>query len=200
MADVFRPQSHVRAHFAQCEPEAAVAMLLRHFVETRNFDALASLHDYAAERVGERSRALFNVAKDKPATQSTISPWSHWPDVARDAAGGVNGRITGGYGFHTHLYEPSWWCVDLQAIHPVTEIHIYNRMDLPERTRSMVVSGSTDMANWTTLHRHEGEADFGGADGAPLRIEPPSPVPLRFLRIHLEEQELLHLDEVQVFV
>jgi hypothetical protein len=200
MADVFRQGSHVRSHFAQCDPAHAVAMLLRHFAETKNWEALARLHAYAAERLGDRSRDLFNVAQGKPATQSSISPWSNWPDVVRDAAGAVDGRITGGFGFHTHLDEPAWWCVDLQTAYPVTEIRVHNRLDMPHRAGSLVVSGSTDMAHWTELYRHEGEADFGGADGAPLVIRPPASVPLRFLRIHLAKPDLLHLDEVQVFI
>jgi hypothetical protein len=197
---VFQPDSHVRSYFEQCDPDHAVAMLLRHFAETRNWDAIQRLHGYAAERVGDRAPALFNVARGKPATQSSVSPWSVWPDLSRDAAGAVNGRITGGYGFHTHIDPPSWWCVDLQETYPVTEIRIHNRLDVPFRTRTLVVNASTDMMHWQTVYRHEGEWDFGGADGAPLRIRPDAPLPLRFLRLHLEARELLHLDEVEAFV
>ncbi len=199
-ADVFRPNSHIRSHLQHCDPDEAVAMLLRHFAETQNWDAIERLHGYAEERVGEEgARALFNVARGKPATQSSVSRWSNWPDLSRDAAGAVNGRITGGYGFHTHI-DPSWWCVDLQATYPVMEIRIHNRLDVAFRARSLVVSASTDMMLWQSLYRHDGKTDFGGADGAPLSIRPETPVHLRFLRLHLEAQEPLHLDEVEIFV
>jgi hypothetical protein len=175
-------------------------MFLDYFVRSKNWAAVERLRGYASGRVGAQMRFLFNVARGKPATQSSTSRWSRSLSLAQDASGAINGQITGGFGFHTDLEGSPWWCVDLEAVYPVQEVRIYNRMDHANRARSLVVSVSIDLMSWTTLHRHEGAFDFGGADGAPLRIEPVEPVDLRFLRIHLAQPQLLHLDEVEIYI
>ena len=197
---LFQKESKLAGCMENCDPTEVLPIFLRHFVDQDNWSAVAKLRDYAYHRIGKQSDIIFNVAKGKPATQSSTSQWSHDPNVARDAAGAVSGCINGRFGFHTDLEESPWWCVDLEKICPVREIRIYNRMDLPARSRFLVVMCSTDLINWVTLYQSEGSSDFGGADGRPLRISPIDPVQLRFLRIHIAQRQMLHLDEVEVLI
>jgi hypothetical protein len=50
---------------------------------------------------------LENLAIGKPASQSSLSRWSR----PNDAQGAVNGRRTGGFGFHTDDEAAAWWRV-----------------------------------------------------------------------------------------
>jgi F5/8 type C domain len=201
LEDLFRDGSQLQHQMGQCNPVYVVSLFLRRFAETGNWAAISRLRRYAEERIdGGRVPPLFNVARGKPATQSSTSRWSRWMHVARDAVGAVNGQVTGHFGFHTDSDEVPWWCVDLEAIYPARQVCIYNRMDLPNRSRSLVVSCSTDLMHWDTLYRHERDYDFGGANGSPLNIELNNPIPLRFLRVHLSQKQLLHLDEVEIYV
>ena len=149
--DLFRKDSHLQRRFEQCDPAYVVSNFLPHFVQAKNWVAVDQLRLYAREHAGEQARALFNVAKGKTATQSSTCQWSRSLDVAQDAAGAINGRITGLFSFHTDREEAPWWCVDLQAIYPVREICIYNRMDQTSRSRSLMLSFSSDMAHWHML-------------------------------------------------
>ena len=183
----------------QCDPKTLIPGLLRYFIKTRNLTALESLRQYATER-DARARALFNVARGKPATQSSTCNYSIFDTTSQDAAGAVNGVVTGKFGFHTDADLFPWWCVDLELSYPVREILIHNRLDLPRRAHSLMVACSNDMLSWRTLYEHTGKPPFGGADGEPLRIEFKIPVEIRFLRLQLQHQEVLHLDEVEIFI
>jgi hypothetical protein len=200
LEDLFRPGSKLHTLLQQCDLADVVPMFLQHFAETKNWSALNQLRRFAIDSLGPNAQALFNVARGKPATQSSTCRWSRSPSVAQDAAGAVNGHITGEFGFHTDLEEAPWWCVDLEASYPISEVRIFNRMDLPGRSRSLKVSLSNDLMNWSTLYQHVGDSDFGGSDGKPLTIKLPTPLPLRFLRVSLTETQMLHLDEVEAYI
>jgi hypothetical protein len=199
LEDLFRKGSHLRHRMDQCDPAYVVPMFLQHFADAKNWAAVEQLRTYASERIGELARVLFNVARGKPATQSSTSRWSRSPYLAEDAVA-VNGQVTGQFGFHTDLEADPWWCVDLEGIYLIREICIYNRTDPPCRSRSLAMSYSTDLMHWTTLYCHESDSDFSGADGLPLAIRPSNPVELRFLRVHLPQKEFFHLDEVEIYV
>ena len=77
---------------------------------------------------------------------------------------------------------------------------MFNRLELGERARSLIVMSSTNLTSWALLHDHGNGETFGGADGRPLRIQFPGPIAMRFLRLSLQESEYLHLDEVEVYV
>lgn len=66
-----------------------------------------------------------NLARGRPASQSSTSQWSH----AEDPQGAVDGAITGGFGFHTNAEANSWWQVDLGTFLPVGEVRVFNRLD-----------------------------------------------------------------------
>jgi hypothetical protein len=56
---------------------------------------------------------LTNVALGKPATQSSISPWSQGATPEDDAAGVVSGKFSGFSNCHTGEEDGPWWRVDL---------------------------------------------------------------------------------------
>jgi hypothetical protein len=200
LEDLFTPGTDVHTRLAPVDAGAMTRTLLPYFLETKNWAAIGKLRSYAAERCGLAAMSLFNVALGKPATQSSTSRWSRYPTRAADAGGAVNGSITGLFSFHTDWEADPWWMVDLEMDCPIRQIRIYNRLDHIGRSRSLVVSGSRDLNEWSTIYRHEGGPPFGGADGQPLVITPSEPVTLRFLRLQLQEVTSLHLDEVEVFV
>ena len=135
-----------------------------------------------------------NIALGKPAVQSSLSPYSG-PD---DAQGAVNGRITGGFGFHTDIEDCPWWQVDLLEILPLQEIIVFNRLDdCGARAHSLVVSLSQDDVTFVPVHAQQG-VPFGGRDGRPARIVLDR-VPARYVRIALTATDYLHLDEVEVY-
>jgi hypothetical protein len=75
--------------------------------------------------------AVVNIALGKPATQSSVGPASRNPSVRNDAAGAVNGLLTGTYGFHTGHDDPPWWMVDLEEPYRLSSVWIFNRLDAP---------------------------------------------------------------------
>lgn len=140
-------------------------------------------------------RPLRNVALHKPAAQSSYSRWSR----TNDPQGAVNGIKTGSFGFHTDFEVAPWWQVDLLAPTVLEEIVVHNRIDAPDsvdRVRTLCALVSPDGIHWQTLYRHDGSR-IGGIDGTPLRVPCPG-VLARFVRLQLQEQEALHLDEVEV--
>ncbi len=199
--DVWLPATYLGGRMDQCDPSVVVPAFLQQFLATGDTDAIEQLRNYALNRAGARSEEFFNIALRKPATQSSSCTWSRHPtSLAQDASGAVDGHATGAFGFHTNLESAPWWCVDLELECPVREIRVYNRLDRPQRARSMIVNGSLDMRIWRTLYDHHDSAQFGGADGNALRINFAEPVKMRFLLIHLADFEILNLDQVEVFV
>ena len=196
--DIFNPRSFLGNAAMHCEAQVLIPPFIQHFARQENFQAIRRLHIYAEQRGADH--AAFNVARGKPATQSSISDHSRIQTAAGDAAGAVNGVINGGFGFHTGLDAPPWWCVDLEAAYPVREILVYNRLDVPDRARTLIAASSADMIGWTIRYRHPPDQDFGGADGRPLAIRFPEPITMRFLRLQLAVREFLHLDEVEILV
>jgi hypothetical protein len=199
LKSLFEPGSSGRARLDRCDAAYVVREFLPRFIRDRNLDGIALLWYYATERLGEEGIGFFNLAKGKPATQSSTSHWSISQSPGEDAACAVNGRIVGGDGFHTELDEKPWWCVDLEMVCPVREIRTSNRMAVPGRALSLAASASDDLHSWRPLYRHDGSL-FGGADGAPLRIACDPTHPFRFLRLNLEAKECFHLEEVAVYL
>lgn len=138
---------------------------------------------------------LENFAFGKPAAQSSLSPWSR----PHDARGAVNGRRTGGFGFHTDAEPSPWWQVDLQAPLPITCILLWNREDSgQEQARNLAIEFSDDGEIWDTAFR-TGDVVFGGArTGTPLAIACGGRT-ARFVRIRKLDPGPLHLDEVEVY-
>lgn len=162
-----------------------------------NQPAQQNLADLEGNIQGDRVRV--NVALGQRATQSSMSVWSR--SQIDDAAGAVTGVPTGVYGFHTDLDEHPWWMVDLGRSYALDSIVVLNRGDnCAERARTLCVDvAETDTGPWTRLHA--GEEIFGGinAEQPPLELRLNEQVAARLVRLSLQEQNYLHLDQVAVY-
>ena len=74
--------------------------------------------------LGWKALAPKNVALGKPVTVS-----SHHPQTKAPPNGLTDGRTSGPYGVHTRSEDDAWVMVDLERIHRIERIKIYNRTD-----------------------------------------------------------------------
>ena len=140
-----------------------------------------------------------NIARGKPATQSSICSASRNPSVRDDAAGAVNGLLTGTYGFHTGHDDAPWWMVDLEEGHRLSSVWIFNRLDAPSTLQHLRLRVSRDGCDWTLVLDHRSSGQIGGVWGQPLMIDFDGDTVARFVRIELGNPGFLHLDQVKVF-
>jgi len=139
-------------------------------------------------------KGLENLALNKPAQQSSFSRWSK----PNDSQGAVNGIKSGQFGFCTNQEVNPWWQVDLLDVYQLTEVRVYNRITCAERARTLKVLLSCDGENWEEVYANDEQSVFGGMDGNPLMISLPSKVS-RYVRLQLNEENYLHLDEIEVY-
>ncbi len=118
----------------------------------------------------------------------------------QDAAGGVDGVITGKWGFHTENEDNPWWQVDLVQETAIGQIVVYNRCDsgCAGRTARMQVLLSTDGKNFRQVYQHDGTVFLGKVDGKPLRIALDGQRG-RYVRLQLPGRSYFHLDEVEIY-
>ncbi|OYV89132.1 MAG: hypothetical protein B7Z57_13670 [Acidiphilium sp. 37-60-79] len=143
-----------------------------------------------------------NLVKGKFATQSSVSEWAAHTTPEADAVGALDGVIDGQQGFHTDIEESPWWMVDLGDIFGISEIRIFNRMDIPgvaERASRLAIEIGLEQDNFVEVYRREEQEPFGGVDGHPLVFKPTIPIPGRYARIRLLNRNYLHLDQVEVY-
>jgi hypothetical protein len=159
------------------------------------------LRDSQTARIGPKPQ-LPNIAVGKPADQSSVLESSSGPTTQEDAAGAVNGTITGGAQFHTNLEIQPWWMVDLGSPHLIYEIRVFNRVDQPS-LRERLGSFRLDLAGtdgvWTSMYDHDGSRLVGGADGYPLILRLSAPVVGTRLRLVALGLTYLHLDQFEVY-
>ena len=154
-----------------------------------------------SELTGSDDRDVFvhsgpNLARGKPATQSS-TPWGPMP-----ASVCVDGVIESESLSHTGNDLNAWWEVDLESVQPITKIQIFNRTG-PYQSRLdhyyVLASAdpftshdlSTTLAQpgvWSELHTEK----------AAFPTEITLSMPARYIRIQLNEQDYLHMTEVQV--
>ncbi len=144
-------------------------------------------------------RRLTNVAFKKPATVSSVSQWSRSQIHAEEAAGGNDGNIQGGNGFHTSFEENPWWLVNLREQHEIHKIVLYNRLDFKERCRKLFISRSDDGDDWEIVAVKLDDSLFGGADGNPYIFFFDPPVLARLIKVTMIGEGFLHLDEIEVY-
>ena len=120
--------------------------------------------------------------------------------TVQDAAGGVDGRKTGQWGFHTAHEKDPWWHVDLGRAQPLDRVVLYNRCDpgMAERMKDFSLLLSGDGREWAEAYRHDGKVFYGASDKKPLGI-PLDGKKARFVRIRLNGTSYFHLDEVEVY-
>jgi hypothetical protein len=141
-----------------------------------------------------------NLAFGKPVNQSSVSERSLALSPEENARGAVSGFYTGSFQFHTGLDNNPWWEVDLQELHDISEIRIFNRIDSgSERASHIAVLTAAAEGEWQEIFRRIDDEPFGGIDGNHLSIRPASPVRARYVRIIVLAISFLHLDQVEIF-
>ena len=124
---------------------------------------------------------------------------SHVPREA-DAAGGVDGRKDGKWGFHTENEKDPWWQVDLGRSFPLERVVLYNRCEpgMAERNGRVLVLASEDGKTFKQVYQHDGTVFYGFTDKKPLTVRL-NGVQGRYLRLALTGTSYFHLDEVEIF-
>jgi hypothetical protein len=144
---------------------------------------------------------IANIARGKPATQSSVSPFSRRPTPAQDAAGAVDGTPNGTAKFHTELERDPWWRVDLGRASEIIEIRVYNRSDDTElgRLRHLTLAVSNDDISWRDVARKTDDTIVGGIHSAPYSFAPRGKIIARYVRVLAPGRTYLHLDQVEVY-
>jgi hypothetical protein len=144
-----------------------------------------------------------NIALRKPTSQSSIArKTDNDPEYSAVQGHANDGIRTGGFGFATEYEDKPWWMVDFLDTYVIDEIHIYNRVDLPEaadRSRYLRVEASLNGKEWGEVFVLDGMSAFGGVGSIPLVIKPEKQISGRYLRISSWKPCSLHLDEIEVY-
>ena len=135
-----------------------------------------------------------NLALDKPALQSSTSPWSTSADKEIDAQVANNGDIVANRFFHTEEELRPWWQVDLGEPCIVSHVVIYNRLEFQHRLNRFTVLRSVNGHDWFELAKKTDDKTFDE-----LSLQSKERRLTRFLRIRLEGYGCLHFRQCQVF-
>lgn len=118
-----------------------------------------------------------------------------------DALGGCDGLKTGAWGFHTGTEQDPWWQVDLGQARAIDRVVVWNRCSneaVAAVATNLTLRLSDNGADWRTVYRHDGSLFWGHSDGKPLQVSLTGQV-TRFVRVQLDGERPLHLDEVELF-
>jgi len=195
---------HGQAAFRRVLETGTLAEFLAPFNEIEDAtlrDVWRWLLDARATSVIARPSAP-NIALGKPATQSSVSPWSRGATPEEDAANVVSGIFAGSYNCHTAEEAQPWWRVDLLAPHLIRQIQIFNRVDADTyrlRAGLFALESSLDGETWEILAQTGAPQDFGGVDGRPLIWSSEHGVYARHVRFRLRARGVLHLDAVEIY-
>ena len=142
-----------------------------------------------------------NVAIGKPTRQSSTFAATSGSSNAVD--GDTNGDFNVGSVTATKLDTDAWWEVDLQEIHQIDFINIWNRTDAaPERLTNfeVLVSDVAFQSDDLAVIRNQAgvrSVFVSGTAGRPTRV--PVNQTGRFVRVQLTDTQILSLAEVEVF-
>lgn len=138
-----------------------------------------------------------DIARTGTASQSSLSRWS----APTGAQAAVEGDFSRDFTIHTDVTdELPWWTLDLRSWYPVEAIIVRNRKNprFWDLARKIRIEASEDGKAWTLLHA--GFVHFGPDDNNALSVPLSGQLPIRFVRISLDERKYLHLNRVQVLV
>ena len=147
------------------------------------------------KNINSNESGYINLALNKPTAQSSVYQPKKYSYNPR---GACNGKKNGGFSFHTLKQDCPWWQVDLQGTYQLSEIRVYNRINFEERARTLNILLSHDALNWKLLYSNDIDNLFGGINGNPLIVDVNLQV-ARYVRLQLQENEALHLDEVEIY-
>ena len=112
---------------------------------------------------------------------------------AEDAAGAVDGTVTGTFSFHTGQDNPPWWQVDLGADCRIGLVRIY-APHYSERLTNFRLLVSDDGQSWATVHAHGATTNDDRLFDVVLHD-----VDARYVRVTASGHTWMHLDEVMIF-
>ena len=169
--------------------------IARCLVDAGKDQALSRLKLDHPEIFAGRSGPFRNVAKHKPATQSSTCAWSRHQDRAAEAAGANNNDRSMECGCHTDEEIDPWWQVDLGEPHIVHTIEIVNRRNMAQRLAGFRVEASLDGRSWDTVH-----TDVPAIPTATeFTMTPDPPLRCRLLRVVVPGRAILHMVEFAAF-
>ncbi|WP_077807095.1 glycosyltransferase family 2 protein [Neoasaia chiangmaiensis] len=140
-----------------------------------------------------------NKARLGNASQSSVSKWSLNEDPQIEAQGAISGSPTGGYQFHTDADDTPWWALKFPEVTEISQIIIYNRMDVPHRANNIVVECCSDDGIWQEVGAWNSDTPFGGIDGKPFVIDIEEKIKINGIRIRGLFKDYLHLDQVEIY-
>jgi hypothetical protein len=140
-----------------------------------------------------------NLALWKPATQSSTCKWSNHVDPTTDASGATTGMLIGGWGFVTEFEQDPWWQVDLEGVHEIREIRLFNHLVRPDRLRRFSLLIAMEPGNWREVYTRPTDDDFTEAHGEPIVVGFSPNLFGRYLRVRLDGTNFLHFQQVQVY-
>jgi F5/8 type C domain len=144
------------------------------------------------------------VALHKPASQSSLSRWSIGKTIAEDAGRAVDGDCSKEMAFYTECEDHPWWSVDLQEVHEIECINIYNRRGskfVRKRILPFAIELSLDGENWTTVSLTKSAVTliWEGGKNVPYQWVGRFAHTAQFVRVMILRNECLHLAAVQVY-
>jgi hypothetical protein len=157
--------SHARAHWSRpgariLRSTAAQSVLRRptsaSISSNRGLSFLSPKSVVDEAMLSRHSWLLVDLARDKPATQSSHSDWSRGTTAEEVACRAVSGELSSDYGFHTASEDNPRWQVDLTKDCAVGFIEITNRPDHPYRFTRFRVNSSSDNRVWVTQSNRSG--------------------------------------------
>jgi len=157
---------------------------------------------FMAESIIPRQPDIFrpwiDLAHGKPATQSSISRWSHGGSTEEDAARANREPLPDDFAFCTDTEADPWWQVDLLEICVVERIEIINRLQAPARFTRFRIDASRDGESWTTCFSKHDNAMISSDPHYPARFTLVDQIHARFIRIIQLGTDCLHLRRVRV--
>ena len=196
--DYFREGSVLRQGLG-AEPLEDVAPTLAYaLAHAGDHLGLAMLHD-EMRRQGLAVPRGPDLAFCKPATSSSVSPWSHSQDPRLDANGANGHSMHEEYGFHTEGEVGAWWMVDLLEDCAIDQVCILNRAGFTDRFQRFAIDSSLDGNAWTTRFAKLDDEEVSGDVERPWTVSFDPPLVARHVRVRrLGAAGPLHLRRVRI--
>jgi hypothetical protein len=143
---------------------------------------------------------MIDLARNKPATQSSRSVWSRASTATEDACRAISGPLPLDYAFHTDNELAPWWAVDLQRMCTIYAVEIVNRPghDFESRFRYFDIETSVNGFDWKVEFRKRDDFYVSSEAMYPATFAFNSSVKARYLRIVKKDPGVLHLRRIRI--
>jgi Core-2/I-Branching enzyme/F5/8 type C domain len=176
-----------------------IALLGTGYLHLRRVQIFGRALDGSSNAVDLRMDANGDVAYCKPATSSSVSPWTPYQDPEEDARGATGVSLAEDCAFFTAEESEPWWMVNLLGDYAIEEIAIVNRVTQPQRFRAFSIASSSDGKVWTMRFTQTVPINVPSDPESPWRVQFADPFAARYVRIALLGVGYLHLRRVQIF-